>query len=560
MGNDWITFWALFPILAAIICMYFLPFGMGPFPVPMGGFLTALIAMMVWRVPVQQIVAGAFQGLFLYGEIIFLIFSAILLIQTMKQSSSLATIGSDFKRISADRRIQAILIAWLLGSGIEGLLGFSATGAAIALLLVGMNFPPTCAVLMGIMGPMPASVFGSMGAPLFLGVERGFQDPSLLAQLTGAGISLDEYLKLIAARVGLLQGIAGAFMPTMMCFALTRFYGKKQSWTEGLDILPFALFSGIAFAAPFAFAAAHLGPELAPLVGCVIGMVVVITAIKSGFLVPPIAWNFRPKKSWPKDWAESKLESSPVPMPSWKAWMPFIVLLLLLAAVRFPFSPLSAFLKMDGLEWKNILGTSVSIHSRYFLLPSLCLLASAFICMMFYRLSHERIGFVFNSWAVPFVVRTSRYAPFTMMMACIYLNTGVNQAGLPSMAQVLADAIARLPGSNIWGAFATPFLGAVGAFFSGNHVFSNINLSAFQFNFGQNIAGAGAFFVALQMSGASAHNLIASVHFLEGACEAVGINGWESPTGRKAAVPMLIYLTLVGVVGVVTISFFFTNN
>lgn len=556
---DFYTVFAFLPVVAALALMYSpFYFAIGPFPVPRGTLIAAIVAFVVWKVSFVQIAAGALQGLFLCFEVIFLLFSSILFVQIIKQSGVLASMGRQFSSFTPDRRMQMILIAWLMGSGLEGLLGFSATGAACALLMMGIGFPPACAVLTAVMGPVTASAFSSMGTPITLGVQGGLQDPVWLHQLALQGVSLDQYLKFVSAKVGIFHGIAGTLMPAMMILTMTRFFGRNRSWRDGVDLIPFALFCGLAFTIPFMLTAIYLGPEFPAVIGAAVGGVLAVFALKQKFLIPKSSWDFEPRKDWPKNWSAGKLkETSSLQMPPWKAWLPFILLGVFMVVTRIPSLQIENFLKSHSFEWANVFGSEVNIRSQFLYIPGIFFIAVSLICIAIYRLPYGKVTKALSSWTVPITFQTLSFAPYMMMMAGIYLNTGINHADLPSMAQVVANAIAQLPKSAFWGPFAAPFLGAISAFYSGNNIFGNMTLSHFQFNLGQNLLTAGGpLFTALHVVGASACNLI-SIHFLSGTCEAVGMGGWESPMGRKTAFPMICYLTIVGLLGVLSVYNFF---
>jgi lactate permease len=57
-------------------------------------------------------------------EVLWIIFGAILLLNTLKQSGAIFVIRHGFNSVSSDRRIQIIIIAWLFGAFIEGASGF----------------------------------------------------------------------------------------------------------------------------------------------------------------------------------------------------------------------------------------------------------------------------------------------------------------------------------------------------------------------------------------------------------------------------------------------------
>jgi lactate permease len=64
--------------------------------------------------------ASTIQGLVIAFDILYIIFGAILLLNTLAQTGALRTIQATFTGMSADRRVQVVIIAWLFGSFIEG--------------------------------------------------------------------------------------------------------------------------------------------------------------------------------------------------------------------------------------------------------------------------------------------------------------------------------------------------------------------------------------------------------------------------------------------------------
>jgi lactate permease len=92
-----------------------------------------------------------------------------------------------------------------------------------------------------------------------------------------------------------------------MVIMLTRFFGENKSWSEGLAILPFAIFAGLAFTIPYALTGIFLGAEFPSLIGALLGLPIVVIAAKNGFLIPKTTWDFPPLDKWPSKWI-SKLE------------------------------------------------------------------------------------------------------------------------------------------------------------------------------------------------------------------------------------------------------------
>jgi lactate permease len=126
-------------VLAALLLVGFNWPARRAMPVVFG--VTALIALTAWDMSFNRVVASSLQGLILTGSILWIIFGAILLLNTLKHSGAITSIRSGFANISPDRRVQAIIVAWLFGCFIEGASGFGTPAAVAAPLLVALGFP-----------------------------------------------------------------------------------------------------------------------------------------------------------------------------------------------------------------------------------------------------------------------------------------------------------------------------------------------------------------------------------------------------------------------------------
>ncbi len=105
-------------------------------------FIVALIlALTVWKTPMNWVLAASANGLVIAMKIIFIVFGALLLLFTMRESGAIEAINRGFTNISTDKRVQAIIIAWLFGGFIEGSAGFGTPAALAAPLLLSLRFP-----------------------------------------------------------------------------------------------------------------------------------------------------------------------------------------------------------------------------------------------------------------------------------------------------------------------------------------------------------------------------------------------------------------------------------
>ncbi|MEX2365590.1 MAG: L-lactate permease, partial [Pseudohongiellaceae bacterium] len=91
---------------------------------PLVYLITAAIGLFVWEMSFTRVLASTLQGLVITLGLLWIIFGAILLLNTLKYSGAITAIRAGFTTISPDRRIQAIIIAWLFGCFIEGASGF----------------------------------------------------------------------------------------------------------------------------------------------------------------------------------------------------------------------------------------------------------------------------------------------------------------------------------------------------------------------------------------------------------------------------------------------------
>ena len=85
---------------------------------------TIAVAFMIWEVSFERVLASTIEGMLITVSVLWIIFGAILLLNTLKHSGAIIVIRQGFNNISPDRRIQAIIVAWLFGCFIEGASGF----------------------------------------------------------------------------------------------------------------------------------------------------------------------------------------------------------------------------------------------------------------------------------------------------------------------------------------------------------------------------------------------------------------------------------------------------
>ena len=518
-------------------------------------YVTAVvIALGVWNMAFLDVAASTVQGLFLTFDLLLIIFGAILLLNTLEQSGGVAAIRRSFQDITDDRRVQVVIIAWLFGSFIEGAAGFGTPAAVAAPLMVAMGFPAAGAVMLGMMIQSTAVTFGAVGTPVLVGVQGGVVSPEFTAALAASGVTLTEYVRAVAVRAAGLHAITGTVMPIFMVVMMTRFFGARKSWTEGLSVLPFALFGGVAFTVPYFLTAWLIGPEFPSLLGGLVGLAIVSTAARSGFLLPKDTWDFAPAQEWPSDWVSGlEVSSEEVgehpEMSAGKAWVPYLLLAILLVLSRLPYLPLGAALRSFSIEWAAIFGTTVTAVTTPLYLPGTLLIVVVGITALLHKMSGAALKTAFSD-SSRVLLGAGFVLIFTVPMVRVYINSGVNAAGLESMPLEMAGWVADNVGA-VWPLFAG-VTGALGAFIAGSNTVSNLMFAAFQHGVAARLAISSSMIVALQAVGAAAGNMIA-IHNVVAASATVGLLGREGATLRKTILPTIYYLTVIGVLGLIAV-------
>ncbi len=547
------AFLALLPILLAGVTLvgFRIP---AKWAMPAVYVAAVAVAVGAWQMEWVRVWAASIQGLFLTFDLLFIIFGALLLLKTLEQSGGVASIRRSFHAISDDRRVQIVLLGWLFGSFIEGASGFGTPAAVCAPLMVAMGFPAAAAVMIGMMIQSTAVTFGGVGTPVLVGVQGGVGGEVFDAHMAMAGLDMRAFLEMVAARAAILHGIAGTLMPTFMVVMTTRFFGSNRSWTEGLSIFPFALFGGLAFTVPYMLTGVFLGPEFPSLLGAPVGLAIVTVAARRGFLVPKDSWDFPESSAWPEEWVsgmEVKDESAIAhrPMSTARAWSPYLFLAVLLVLSRLPQLPLGRWLQSVRIAWEGILGTGISGATTPLYLPGTILVAVVIITFFLHRMEWSALGrAVRDSSRV--LLGAGFVLVFTVPMVRVYINSGVNAAGLMSMPIAMAEWVATNVGQ-VWPMFAG-VTGALGAFIAGSNTVSNLMFSAFQYGVAERLAISGVMIVALQAVGAAAGNMIA-IHNVVAASATVGLLGREGSTLRKTILPTIYYLMVIGILGLLAI-------
>ncbi len=497
---------------------------------PLSALAMALLALFLWKVSVPWVAAAAVEAAVITVSILYIVFGALLLLAVMRRGGAISSLQAALSRLTPDGRLQAVLVAWLLGSFLEGAGGFGTPAAITAPILLGLGFRPVPAVAAALVGDSAAVSFGAIGTPILIGIRQAVEG----TRLWQPGLELE-----VGQRVALLDLGVGAFIPAVLVFVVVAGSGEGGGARRALSAVPFALCVGFAHMLAAAAVAWLVGPELPSLIGPAIAFVVALLLLKTGVAVPRDTWRVGAGPQSPN------VDASTHP-PLWRALLPYGLLALLLVTTRLRSLGLGPRLASVEPALPDLFGTTVVARLQPLYSPGLFLVLTAVAALFILGGEAKR-----DPWgAVGEAGRAAGKAAVALLAAVtlvrIFIHSGVNASGLLAMPEVLAVSAAQGLGE-VWPAVA-PWLGALGSFIAGSATFSNMLFGGLQ----AQVADAAGFepvhVLALQVMGAAAGNMVC-VHNVVAACAVTGVLGQEGAILRRTALPMAVYVVLAMAVG-----------
>lgn len=520
---------------------------------PVAFMIALILALAVWKTPLNWIFASTVNGLVIAFKILFIVFGALLVLFTMRESGAIEAINRGFTNISTDKRIQAIIIAWLFGGFIEGSAGFGTPAALAAPLLLSLGFPALAAVMVALIANVTPVSFGAAGTPTLIGIQSSLDIPAVQETIAQAGMTYPEYIQQIGIWTALQHAIPGLILPLIMVAMMTRFFGERRSIREGLAIWPYALFAGFCYVGPYLLVAILLGPEFPSLLGGLIGLAILIPATKAGFLVPKQNWDFPEKSSWEKNWLgsitmESRVAAGKVTIL--RAWIPYVIIGFLLVITRIRSLPFGNWIQSVSIDYSDLYGTSVSGTVDPLNNPGIMpFMLVALLCIPLFGMKGKQVGAAWSE-AVRRIRNPLIALVFAVPLVRIMMQSGNNPEGIMGMPIAMATAMTRLF-QGAW-PLVDSFIGALGSFMAGSNTVSNMLFSLFQFSIAEQLGISSVLTVSLQNIGGAMGNMIC-VHNVIAACATVGLVGVEGLLIKRNLIPMTIVGVIVGIIGLILV-------
>jgi lactate permease len=272
------------------------------------GLLTATaIAFGVFGMPTGMIAASAVVGVvFAVFRIIWLIVAAVFLYDIVVTTGQFDVMKGSVAKLSADRRLQAVLVAFSFGAFIEGSAGFGAPVAISAAFLVGLGFQPFQAAVLCLIANTAPVAWGGIGTPL-----------RTLSAVTGLDVEA-------------LSGTSGRILPLLSILIPFWLVRTLTSWRHTLEVWIPLLVIGGSFAMVQFLWSNYVGFELVDIVASVSSMVAGVVVVH--LWQPKRTWRFGHESVYPAEPADSSAIPSvqgvnhPSSSQIVRAWMPFALL------------------------------------------------------------------------------------------------------------------------------------------------------------------------------------------------------------------------------------------
>ncbi len=285
----------------------------------LSGMLVAfLLAIIVFQMPVPLIGYSTLLG-FVFGflRIAWIIVASIFLYNVAVETGQFQVMKDSIANLSADKRIQVILIAFCFGAFLEGTGGGGAPVAIAGSFLIGLGFPPFQAATVCLLANTAPVAWGAVGNPIRV--------------LTGVtGLPEQE-----------LNAMVGRILPPFSFILPLWLVRTTVNWRQTFQVLPALLVAGLSFAGMQFYWSNFMETGLVDIISAIFSLLVMVIFLK--FWKPREVLEVR---------AQTEARRELVTQTMWqvfKGWSPFILASLLIFIAGMP--TLNKFLKFDSLTF-----------------------------------------------------------------------------------------------------------------------------------------------------------------------------------------------------------------
>jgi lactate permease len=224
----------------------------------LAAMLTAFaLGWLLWGMPFGVSVGTATEGMaFGLWPISWIVLNAVFFHNLTVASGDFDVIKRSLTRLTSDRRLQVLLVAFSFGALMEGIAGFGAPVAISASILASLGFEPVTAAVLALLANTAPVAFGSIGIPV---VTLG----GLVAPIVGHPVTNTTLA--LSAMVGRQLPLFSILIPAYLIVVLAGF--KRMT-----EILPAVAVTGISFAIVQFLISNFVGPELTDIIAALVSM------------------------------------------------------------------------------------------------------------------------------------------------------------------------------------------------------------------------------------------------------------------------------------------------
>src|SRR6267378_1729121 len=235
----------------------------------------AILGWIVWGMPFTVTIGSATEGMaFGLWPISWIVLNAVFFHNLTVASGDFDVIKRALSRLTVDRRLQALLVAFSFGALIEGIAGFGAPVAISASILASLGFEPVTAAVLALLANTAPVAFGSIGIPVV--TLGGLVATVLHKDVTQTTLAL-------SAMVGRQLPLFSIIIPAYLIVVLA-------GWRRMREVLPAVLVTGVSFAVVQALVSNFVGPELTDIIAALVSMGCLAALLR--FWKPREVWQF----------------------------------------------------------------------------------------------------------------------------------------------------------------------------------------------------------------------------------------------------------------------------
>src|SRR5436305_3669544 len=218
----------------------------------------AVLGWLVWGMPLGVTVGATTEGMaFGLWPISWIVLNAVFFHNLTVASGDFDVIRRSLTRLTEDRRLQTLLVAFSFGALLEGIAGFGAPVAITASILASLGFEPVTGAVLALLANTAPVAFGSIGIPV---VTLG----GLVAPILGHKDPTSTTLAL-SAMVGRQLPLFSILIPAYLIVVLA-------GWRRMREVLPAVLLTGVSFAVVQFLVSNFVGPELTDILAALVSM------------------------------------------------------------------------------------------------------------------------------------------------------------------------------------------------------------------------------------------------------------------------------------------------